>query len=147
MTMAATIDVLDPANPKRVLLFASNPSISERTGWPIGFWWAELTHPYWDLRQHGYQIDIASPDGGALEADMLSDPRDKSGYSVDDLISLGFVNSPEHAKLVETHWRSPTSWPVYTTPRCSSAAKRRCTRSSTTSACSRWSRRSTRQAP
>jgi len=99
--MAATIDVLDPASPKRVLLFASNPSISERTGWPVGFWWAELTHPYWELRQHGYQIDIASPDGGALEADILSDPRDKSGYSADDLISLGFVNSPEHATLVE----------------------------------------------
>jgi putative intracellular protease/amidase len=99
--MAAAIDVLDPANPKRVLIVASNPSLSERTGWPIGFWWSELTHPYWDLSQHGYQIDIASPDGGALKADSWSDPRDKSGYSAHDLISLGFINSPDHAKLVE----------------------------------------------
>jgi putative intracellular protease/amidase len=99
--MAAAIDVLDPAHPKRVLLVASNPAVSERTGWPIGFWWAELSHPHWELSQHGYEIDVASPDGGALEADSWSDPRDKSGYSAHDLISLGFINSPEHAKLVE----------------------------------------------
>jgi putative intracellular protease/amidase len=98
--MVAAIDVLDPAHPRRVLLVASNPTVSERTGWPIGFWWSELTHPYWELSRHGYQIDVASPDGGALEGDSWSDPRDKSGYSADDLISLGFINSPEHAKLI-----------------------------------------------
>jgi putative intracellular protease/amidase len=98
--MPTAIDVLDPSNPKRVLILASNPSVSEQTGWPIGFWWAELTHPYWELSQRGYRVDVASPDGGGLEADSWSDPRDKSGYSADDLISLGFINSPEHAKLV-----------------------------------------------
>jgi putative intracellular protease/amidase len=99
--MAAAIDVLDPKKPKRVLLIASNPTISEQTGWPIGFWWAELSHPYWELSQHGYKIDVASPDGGPLEADRWSDPQDKSGYSAHDLISLGFMNSPEHVKLVD----------------------------------------------
>ena len=88
-------------NPRRVLVVASNPAVSEQTGCPIGFWWAELTHPYWELARHGYDIDIASPHGGALQGDCWSDPRDKSGYSADDLISLGFINSPEHAKLVE----------------------------------------------
>lgn len=44
--MAATVDLLTP---KRVLLVASNPAVSARTGWPIGFWWAELTHPYWEF--------------------------------------------------------------------------------------------------
>ena len=99
--MTATIDVLDPTHPKRVLIVASNPTVSEQTGWPIGFWWAELTHPYWEFSQHGYGVDVASPDGGALEADSWSDPRDKSGYSAEDLISLGFMSSPEHAKLVD----------------------------------------------
>lgn len=99
--MVAAIDVLDPAHPRRVLLVASNPTVSERTGWPIGFWWSELTHPYWELSRHGYQIDVASPDGGALEGDSWSDPRDKSGYSADDLISLGFIHSPEHTKLIQ----------------------------------------------
>jgi putative intracellular protease/amidase len=88
-------------DPKRIVMVASNPAVSERTGWPIGFWWAELTHPYWELTERGYTVDIASPDGGALRADAFSDPRDDSGYSADDLISLGFVNSPAHMKLVE----------------------------------------------
>lgn len=87
--------------PRRVLIIASNPAVSEQTGWPIGFWWAELTHPYWELTQRGYEVDVASPDGGRLEGDSWSDPRDESGYSADDLISLGFVNSPRHMELVE----------------------------------------------
>jgi putative intracellular protease/amidase len=95
------LDILDPDRPKRVVIVASNPAESKETGWPIGFWWSELTHPYWELTGHGYQVDIASPDGGKLEADSWSDPRDDSRYSADDLISLGFINSPEHMKLVE----------------------------------------------
>src|SRR4029450_11954124 len=98
--MSGEIDVLDPDNPKRVLILASNPTVSEPTGWPIGFWWAELTHPYWEFVEHGYQVEVASLDGGALEGDRWSDPRDDSGDSAADLISLGFINSPEHAKLV-----------------------------------------------
>ena len=99
--MSGAIDILNPDNPKRVLVLASNPAVSEQTGWPIGFWWSELTHPYWEFAEHGYQVDVASPDGGPLKADSWSDPRDKSGYSADDLISLGFINSPEHVRLVE----------------------------------------------
>jgi putative intracellular protease/amidase len=95
-----TIDLLDPGHPKRVVIVASNPAVSEQTGWPIGFWWSELSHPYWELTGHGYQVDVASPDGGKLEADSWSDPGDESRYSADDLISLGFINSPEHMKLV-----------------------------------------------
>lgn len=99
--MSATVDVLNPAQPKRVLIVASNPAVSKRTGWPIGFWWAELTHPYWEFTQRGYQVEIASPDGGALRADSWSDPRDDSGYSAEDLLSLGFLSSPNHVALVE----------------------------------------------
>src|SRR6266498_2767389 len=99
--MSGAIDVLKPEQPKRVLIVASNEAVSAQTGWPIGFWWAELTHPYWEFTEHGYQVDIASPDGGALQADPWSDPRDDSRYSADDLISLGFINSPEHLKLVQ----------------------------------------------
>jgi putative intracellular protease/amidase len=98
--MSGALDVLNPDTPKRVLLLASNPAISQQTSWPIGFWWAELTHPYWEFVEHGYEVEVASPEGGALEGDKWSDPRDDSGYSADDLISLGFINSPEHAKLV-----------------------------------------------
>jgi putative intracellular protease/amidase len=99
--MAGAIDVLNPQRPKRVVIVASNPAVSGQTGWPIGFWWSELTHPYWELTGHGYQVDVVSPEGGKLEADSWSDPRDESRYSTDDLLSLGFISSPEHMMLVE----------------------------------------------
>jgi putative intracellular protease/amidase len=99
--MSKTIDVLHPQNPKQVAIVASNPSVSKQTGWPIGFWWSELTHPYWQFAEHGYEVDIYSPDGGKLQADDWSDPRHESKYSAHDLISLGFLSSPEHALLVE----------------------------------------------
>jgi hypothetical protein len=44
---------------------------------------------------------VASPDGGRLEGDSWSDPHDESRYSADDLLSLGFLDSAEHVKLVE----------------------------------------------
>jgi putative intracellular protease/amidase len=100
--MSGTTDVLDPEHPKRVLMVLANPAVSPKTGWPVGFWWSELTHPYWEFTEHGYAVEIASPDGGKLEADSWSDPRDDSGYAVEDLISLGFINSPTHRQLVET---------------------------------------------
>ena len=99
--MSAKVDVLTPEKPKRVLIVASNPTVSKRTDWPIGFWWAELAHPYWEFSKCGYQVDIASPDGGELKADSWSDPRDESGYSAEDLLSLGFLSSPQHSALVE----------------------------------------------
>ncbi len=98
--MSATIDV--HGRPKRILMVASNPSVSEQTGWPIGFWWAELTHPYWDFTEAGYEVTVASPDGGALQADSFSDPGDESGYSAHDLISRGFIASEAHRALVES---------------------------------------------
>jgi len=41
------------------------------------------------------------PDGGPLQADSWSDARHESGYAAEDLITLGFVNSPDHLALVE----------------------------------------------
>jgi putative intracellular protease/amidase len=96
--MPAAIDI---HTPRTVAIVASNPATSPVTGWPVGFWWAELTHPYWELTSRGYDVTVHSPDGGRLEADSWSDPRDPSGYSAEDLISLGFVNSPDHVALVE----------------------------------------------
>jgi len=100
--MSAEINILNPAKPKRVLLVASNPAVSEQTGWPIGFWWAELTHPYWEFTERGYLVDIASPDGGTLTGDGFSDPTDASGYSAYDLISLGFMHSPSLMDKINT---------------------------------------------
>ena len=99
--MSVEIDVLDPTHPKRVAIIVSNPATSKQTGWPIGFWWGEVTHPYWEFTQHGYQVEIFSPDGGRLEGDKWSDPRDDSQYSADDLISMGFIHAIATAKQIE----------------------------------------------
>ncbi|MCB0528807.1 MAG: type 1 glutamine amidotransferase domain-containing protein [Saprospiraceae bacterium] len=96
--MSASLNI---TRPKKIALIAANPSVSQTTGWPIGFWYAELTHPYWEFTERGYEVDIFSPDGGALVADGYSDPEDPSGYSAHDLISLGFKKSPQHAALLE----------------------------------------------
>jgi len=68
---------------------------------PIGFWWSELTHPYWEFVEAGYEVTIASPDGGAVRADSWSDPSDESKYSSEDLISRGFIASLQHKALVD----------------------------------------------
>jgi len=98
--MSANVNVSRPGRARRVLLVAANPAVSPTTGWPIGFWWAELTHPYWVFTEAGYTVDIRSPEGGPLAADAYSDPEHESGYSAHDLISLGFKKSPAHAALV-----------------------------------------------
>lgn len=95
--MSGNIDV---HSKKRVLMIAANPGVSPTTGWPIGFWWAELTHPWWTFAEAGYEVDIVSPKGGDLVADGYSDPEDASGYSAADVLSLGFKKSPSHAAML-----------------------------------------------
>lgn len=88
--------------PRRILIVVANPTVSSNNGWPVGFWAAELTHPYLELTEAGFEVTIASPDGGRVEVDGLSDPRDESRWSADDLISRGFLETPELAALLET---------------------------------------------
>jgi putative intracellular protease/amidase len=89
------------SQPKRVAIVIANPAASSTTGWPVGFWWSELTHPYFAFHEAGYEVEIYSPDGGKCTADGMSDPRDASGYSSSDLISMGFLSTPSLAALVE----------------------------------------------
>lgn len=86
---------------KRVLMVVSNPAVSTTTGWPVGFWASELIHPYDAFTKKGYAVTIASPDGGKVETDALSDPRDASGYSKDDRLSEAYLENPDFAKLLE----------------------------------------------
>jgi putative intracellular protease/amidase len=67
----------------------------------VGFWAAELTHPYYELTERGIEVTIASPDGGKVEMDSLSDPRDPSQWSAADLVSMGFVHTPALMQRLE----------------------------------------------
>lgn len=75
----------------KILMVASSPAVSKQTGWPIGFWAAELTHPLRVFMEAGYDVEIASTEGGKIEMDGYSNPTDASGYSAHDVISMGFM--------------------------------------------------------
>ena len=94
-------NVVRATHRKRVAMVIGNPAVSTTTGWPVGFWGSELTHPYFLLGEVGYEVEVFSVDGGRCTADAMSDPRDASGYSSGDLITLGFLSSPRHMALVE----------------------------------------------
>lgn len=89
------------STPKQILMVVANPAVSTTLGWPVGFWAAELIHPYHEFVQQGYEVIIASPDGGKVSFDAYSDPRDESGYSKDDSLSLEYINRPEFMALLE----------------------------------------------
>lgn len=85
----------------KILMVASSPSVSKQTGWPIGFWAAELTHPLRVFQEAGYEVELVSTEGGKLEMDGYSNPTDASGYSAHDVISLGYLQKPEFNAMLE----------------------------------------------
>ncbi|NIJ52635.1 type 1 glutamine amidotransferase domain-containing protein [Dyadobacter arcticus] len=89
------------ARPKRVALVVSNPGISTTTGLPVGFWWSELTHPYFKFTEMGYEVEIFSYFGGKCQADAMSNPEDISRWQAEDVISLGYIHDPSFVKLLE----------------------------------------------
>jgi putative intracellular protease/amidase len=94
-------NAVNPKRPRRIAIVIANPAISTTTGWPTGFWWSELAHPYLAFTEKGYLVEVFSPNGGKCQGDAMSDPRDSSGYSETDLISMGFISTPRLAALVE----------------------------------------------
>lgn len=92
---------VNPKRPKRVAIVLANPAMNTIAGWPCGFWWSELAHPYSVLSQKGCEIEVFSPDGGKCEPDAMSDPRDANSFLSDDLITVGFINMPSLMALIE----------------------------------------------
>lgn len=58
----------------------------------IGFWLAELTHPYWHFAERGATVVFASPSGGRVKYDPTSDPYSENSWEKDDLVSKGFLS-------------------------------------------------------
>jgi putative intracellular protease/amidase len=98
--MSATLNTIT-SKPKQILMVVANPSVSTTVGGPVGFWASELTHAYYEFTEVGYQVDIASPKGGKVEFDAFSDPRDPSGYSAHDILSMGFIHTPSLIALLD----------------------------------------------
>lgn len=94
-------NLVDPKRAKRVAIVLANPSVNTVAGWPCGFWWSELSHPYYVLTEKGCEIELFSPNGGRCEPDAMSDPRDPNGFSTADLISMGFIHTPTLMEALE----------------------------------------------
>lgn len=84
----------------KILMVASSPSVSKQTGWPIGFWAAELTHPLRVFQEAGYEVELVSTEGGKLEMDGYSNPTDPSGYSAGDIITLGYMQQKSFTDML-----------------------------------------------
>jgi DJ-1/PfpI family len=96
-----SVDVSRPSRRPNVLMVVANPTTSTTTGWRVGFWAAELFHPLHEFTKARYRVTVASPNGGSVEVDALSDPRDESRWSADDLISMGALHTPEISALLQ----------------------------------------------
>jgi putative intracellular protease/amidase len=92
---------VNPGRPKRAAIVISNSAVSTSTGWPVGFWWSELTHPYYAFTEAGWGVDVYSPDGGRCEWDAMSDPEDPSQWQAEDVISRGYKHDPAFLRLIE----------------------------------------------
>lgn len=87
----------------KILLVASSPATATTeaaTGWPLGAWIAEVSHPYYELVEAGYEVEIVSTAGGDVVIDAYSDPRHESGYSAEDETSLRFLTTEATASLL-----------------------------------------------
>lgn len=86
---------------RRVAFVLSNPATSVVTGWPIGFWLSELTHPNREFVDAGFEVTLYSPDGGAVHVDDFSDPYAEHGYSADDEVSKAFLGDASTKALLD----------------------------------------------
>jgi putative intracellular protease/amidase len=93
-------NTVSAGNPKKIALVLSNPAISTTTGWPVGFWWSDLTHPFYEFIEKGYHVELFSPFGGNCDADAMSDPNESSGYSSGDLITQGLIHTQSLKDLI-----------------------------------------------
>ena len=85
----------------KILMVLSSPAVSGQTGWPIGFWAAELTHPLHVFQEAGYEVELASTEGGEVKMDSYSDPSDESGYAAHDVISLGYMQQDWFGEILK----------------------------------------------
>lgn len=84
----------------KILMVVSSPAVSGQTGWPVGFWAAELTHPLRVFQEAGYTADLVSTEGGKIEADAYSDPAHESGYAAHDVITTGYMQSAAYREML-----------------------------------------------
>lgn len=84
---------------KKILYVVSNPATLK--GFPVGFFAEELTRPFFEFVQAGYDVDVASPKGGNVEFDGFSDPENDGTIYPNDLVTIGFRHHKEFGQLLD----------------------------------------------
>src|SRR5579864_2579286 len=80
----------------KVLAIVSSHDKLGETGYPTGYWISELSHPYLQLWRAGYEVEVASPQGGKAPVDAWSDPNSPVAQNPDDFISTGLLENRFH---------------------------------------------------
>lgn len=99
------------AQSSKVLLVVTNHSELGDTGVKTGYYLPEVTHPYYELVNAGYEVDFASPKGGVAPMDPkskdLTDPENKAFYSnkkvfskLQNTLSLKDIKASDYKAIV-----------------------------------------------
>jgi putative intracellular protease/amidase len=59
---------------KKILMIVASPVTHPTLGFPVGFWAAELMHPWFEFLEAGFDLELASIPGAPVSIDPLSHP-------------------------------------------------------------------------
>ncbi|TQV87656.1 type 1 glutamine amidotransferase domain-containing protein [Aliikangiella coralliicola] len=80
----------------KILIVLTSHSDLGNTGKKTGFWLPELTHPYYEFKDAGYSVDVASIEGGMA-------PLDAKAFQEADEYHQKFLNDAElMAKVIRS---------------------------------------------
>ena len=86
--------------PKKVLIVTTSHNILGKTGYPTGVWLPEMTHPFSALQNAGFNITVASVNGGNVPIDPYSIPSNPQGTNRDDPITDKFLHTPADVAII-----------------------------------------------
>lgn len=94
MVVTAYADIRNTLQVSRgkVLIVLSSQEQLGQSQIKTGVWLPDATHPYFGLTNGGYEVDFASPMGGAVPVEAKSDPRNMNSMNADDAITRGFLS-------------------------------------------------------
>src|SRR3989442_4472826 len=86
--------------PKKVPIVTTSHNILGKTGYPTGVWLPEMTHPFSALQNAGFNITVASVNGGNVPIDPYSIPSNPQGTNRDDPITEKFLYTPADVTII-----------------------------------------------
>jgi putative intracellular protease/amidase len=101
-TPSPTQPAAAPAHERAVLVVITNTPRYATQDRPTGFWAAEVALPVNELVRAGLRVDYASPKGGVVPIDPMSDPHNPNGHGKDDPETMAFLDSDAQKSRLAT---------------------------------------------